>query len=71
MLVGYLNCCRKEYIRICGLDGDRIISEMPAGRAYLQHRLDIRLREKNLPRDLGEVAIILFKRQEKEVVKKI
>lgn len=66
-LIKYLNRRRKDYIRMCNLDEDRVISEMRSGRAYLKHRLRIHLGEKKFSK-LGEKTLELFKEKEKGLV---
>lgn len=66
----YLLHLRREYIRICFLDEDRVISEMQGGRNYLMHYLEIHFKEKNLDGELVKKTMEEFGKIEPELVRK-
>ena len=66
-VVNYLSIRRKEYIRVCGLNEGRVISEMIGGKNFLRHYARIYLERNNLPLDIGKIALTLFELEEKEV----
>lgn len=58
----YVLHLRREYIRICFLDKNRVISEMQGGRAYLTHFLEIYFSERNLDGELVKKTLEEFKK---------